>query len=323
MRGLFPAILVNQTYRFDRDNGHQIYVEESGDPDGIPVICCHGGPGGASNPAQRRFFDPQTYRIICFDQRGCGQSTPHAGLEHNDTWSLVADMEFIREQLGIDSWVVAGGSWGSTLALIYAISYPQLVKGLILRGIFLARQQDYEWLYGQNGGAAQLFPDYYQDFYELIAECEPGQEMQAYYGLLTGDNEIQRLHAAKIWSIWEGKISTLQAKADADEVCAETHRALSLARLECHYFVNNCFMAEDYILQNIDKVADIPGYIIHGRYDAVCKIENAFTLDKHWPNGKLQVIPAAGHSGMEPAIADALCRASDEMASFLLKGAQK
>ena len=215
--------------------------------------------------------------------------------------------------------MLAGGSWGSTLSLVYAINYPQRVRGLILRGIFLSRHEDYHWLYGQSGGAAQLFPDYYKDFIACIAGTDDGEEMQAYYQLLTSENEIERLHAAKVWSVWEGKISTLQTRKDAEEQSAETHTALSLARLECHYFVNHSFLQDNYILENIAKIADIPGYIIHGRYDAVCKIENAFTLDKHWTNGKLQVIPAAGHSGLEPATADALCRAGDEMALFLNK----
>jgi len=282
-------------------------------------VFCHGGPGGGSNPIHRCFYDPEAYRIIIFDQRGCGLSTPHAGLENNDTWTLLDDMEFIRQQLNIEQWVVAGGSWGSTLALIYAINYPERVRGLLLRGIFLARQQDYQWLYGQTGGASQLFPDHYRDFFAVIKGCKDGEEITAYHALLTSENEIERLHAAKLWSVWEGKISTLKTSPDAQSHCSEAHRALSLARIECHYFVNNCFIDEGYILENIAKIADIPGYIIHGRYDVVCKIENAFTLQQHWPNSALQVIPAAGHSGMEPATADALCRDSDEMANFLRK----
>lgn len=317
MRGLFPAILTNQTYQFDRDNGHQIYVEESGNPDGIAVIFCHGGPGGGSAPVHRRFYDPEIYRIIIFDQRGCGQSLPHAKLEGNDTWSLLSDMEFIREQLGVDKWVVAGGSWGSTLALVYAINHPERVLGLILRGIFLGRHEDYHWLYGQSGGAAQVFPDYYADFIKPITPCEDGQELQAYYRLLTSDNEIERLHAAKIWSIWEGKISTLTCKPDVEQVSGEAHLALSMARIEAHYFVNNCFVEHNYIIDNLDKITHIPGFIIHGRYDLVCKLENAFTLAKCWQNAQLQVIPSSGHSGLEPAIADALCKASDQMIKFV------
>jgi proline iminopeptidase len=319
MRGLFPAILANQTYHIERDGGHQIYVEESGSREGIAVLFCHGGPGGGSAPEHRRFFDPQLYRIVAFDQRGCGQSTPHGELKDNDLWALVEDIEHIRKQLNIDSWLVTGGSWGSTLALVYAIKYPQRVKGLILRGVFLGRQQDLHWLYAKSGGAAQLFPDYYQHFRELISSCADGDELSAYYRLLTSENEIERLNAAKTWAIWEGKISTLTCKPDAEKACSETHRALSLARLECHYFINDCFMAENYILDNIQSIADIQGFMIHGRYDAVCKIENAFTLDKYWAGGKLQVIPAAGHSGFEPALADAFCRASDLMAGYIAK----
>lgn len=325
MRGIYPLIQPNQTYRFDRkedkDDGieHQLYVEESGNPDGLPVIFCHGGPGGGSNGVHRSFYDPQLYRIIIFDQRGCGLSTPHATLQGNDSWALLGDMEFIREQLNVDKWVVAGGSWGSTLALLYAINYPERVRGLLLRGIFLARAEDYHWLYGQSGGASQIFPDYYKDFLAAIKGVADGQEIQAYYQLLTSENEIERLHAAKLWAVWEGKISTLNIKKDAESHCSETHTALSLSRIECHYFVNNCFIEDNYILDNIDKIRDIPGYIIHGRYDVVCKIENAFTLQQHWPNGELQVVPGAGHSGLEPATAGVLCRASDAIGAFLLK----
>ena len=317
MRGLFPAISANQTYQFDRGNGHQIYVEESGNVEGIAVIFCHGGPGGGSDPVHRRFYDPEVYRIICFDQRGCGQSLPHAELENNDTWALVEDMEFIREQFNIEKWVVAGGSWGSTLALIYAINYPQRVNGLILRGIFLAREQDYHWLYAQTGGAAQIFPDYYADFLAPIEPCDDGDELARYYRLLTSENEIERLHAAKVWTVWEGKISTLTVKKDAQEVCSEAHLALSMSRLEAHYFINNSFIEDNYILENIDKISHIPGFVIHGRYDCVCKIENAFSLAKVWDSAQLQIIPAAGHSGLEPLIADALCRASDVMVGFV------
>ncbi|MFT5161841.1 MAG: proline iminopeptidase [Alteromonadaceae bacterium] len=319
MRGIYPLIQPNQTYRFNRGDEHQLYVEESGTLEGIPVLFCHGGPGGGSNPIHRCFYDPEFYRIIIFDQRGCGLSTPHASLESNDTWSLLEDIEFIREQLNVDKWVVAGGSWGSTLALIYAINYPQRVSALLLRGVFLARQSDYDWLYSQSGGASQIFPDYYRDFIEVVSGVAEGEEIAAYYRLLTSNNEIERLHAAKVWAVWEGKISTLKTKADAQSHCSQTHTALSLSRIECHYFYNRCFIDDNYILDNISKIADIPGYIIHGRYDVVCKIENAFTLQEYWPNAQLQVIPAAGHSGLEPAVADALCRASDAMAVFLTK----
>jgi proline iminopeptidase len=322
MRGTYPLIQPNQTYTFEREGGQSLYVEESGNASGIAVLFCHGGPGGSSTPTHRSFYDPEVYRIVIFDQRGCGRSTPHAALENNDVWALVDDIEFIREQLGIERWVVTGGSWGSTLALVYAINHAKRVSGLILRGIFLARDEDYQWLYGQSGGAAQLFPDYYQDFIEVVPNTKDGEEVAAYYKLLTSENEIERLHAAKVWSVWEGKISTLKTHGDADTLCSETHRALSLARLEAHYFVNECFMPANYIINNMAKIDHIPGFIIHGRYDVVCKIENAFTLDKHWSNGKLQVIPAAGHSGMEPAMADALCRASDAMANFVRKQEQ-
>ncbi|MFT4926281.1 MAG: proline iminopeptidase [Phenylobacterium sp.] len=320
MNGIYPLIQPNETYQFATADGeHQLYVEESGNPDGLPVIFLHGGPGGGSNGVHRSFYDPEVYRIIIFDQRGCGLSTPHASLQNNDTWALLNDIELIREQLKVDKWVVAGGSWGSTLALIYAINYPERVRALLLRGIFLARTEDYSWLYSQSGGASQIFPDYFADFISVVKGVADGDEIQAYYALLTSENEIERLHAAKLWAVWEGKVSTLKTKADAQSHCSETHTALSLSRIECHYFVNNCFIDDNYIIDNIGKIADIPGYVIHGRYDVVCKIENAFTLNKHWPNSQLQVVPAAGHSGLEPAIASALCRASDSISSFLYK----
>ena len=319
MRGLFPGIQPNMTRFIEAGDGQRLYLEESGNPQGIPVVYCHGGPGGASAPLHRCFYDPEVYRIILFDQRGCGQSTPHAAFEHNTTFDLVRDMELIRETLGIDRWVVSGGSWGSTLALVYAVNHPDKVMGLILRGIFLAREEDYHWLYAKEGGAAQVFPDYYRDFVELIHDAPSGGEMQAYYRLLTSNNEIERLHAAKCWATWEGKIATLKVNSDVHIRRSEIHSALSLARLECHYFVNDCFLPPNYLADNLHMMADIPGFIIHGRYDMVCKLENAFTLDKYWTNGKLQVIPAAGHSCIEPPMADALCRASDAMADFLAK----
>ena len=317
---IYPLIQSNKEWFIEASSGHRIYVEESGNPDGIPVIYCHGGPGGGTSPVFRSFFNPEVYRIIMFDQRGCGKSTPHAKLEGNDTWSLIEDMEVIREQLNIDKWVVSGGSWGSTLSLVYAISHPERVTGLILRGIFLGRKEDYDWLYGQQGGAAQIFPDFYDEFMNVIPDTPPGDEINRYYELLTSDNELQRLHAAKVWSIWEGRISTLLTKHDVSDHFSDAHLALSLARIECHYFQNNCFLEPDFIINNIHKINDIPGFIIHGRYDIVCKMENATTLDKHWEAGKLHIVPAAGHSSTEPDVSRALCQASDSLARFLTRG---
>ncbi|WP_018692841.1 prolyl aminopeptidase [Algicola sagamiensis] len=315
MRGLYPLIQPNQTYELSVDSIHTLYIEESGNPDGIPLLFLHGGPGGGSNAGHRCFYDPERYRMILFDQRGAGRSTPHASLEENTTWTLVKDIEKVRQYLGVEQWVVAGGSWGTTLALCYAISHPGKVLGLILRGIFLGRKEDIRWLYYPDGGAAQIFPEYYQDF---IKKLQPTDDIiESYYDTLTNADEVKRLSAAKRWAIWEGRISTLHLKPNVEEYFGDPHLALSLSRIECHYFKHQCFLEENYILDHINAIQQIPGFIIHGRYDVVCKLENAYQLSNAWDNGKLQIVPAAGHASIEPAIADALCRASDLMADFL------
>lgn len=301
---------------------HKIYVEESGNPEGIPVIFCHGGPGGGTSFYHRYFYDPTQYRIILFDQRGCGKSVPAAELEENNTDTLVQDMELIRQALGIEQWVVTGGSWGSTLALVYAIRHSEKVLGLILRGIFLGRRQDYEWLYGAMGGAAQIFPDYYKAFLNPIknslkSDTEKLPEMAAYYRLLLSKDKQVREQAAYEWGIWEGRISTLVTNDDIEEYFSDTEQAYNLSLLECHYFMEDCFLPENYILDNLHTIRSIPCHIIHGRYDIVCKAENAQTLANNLDNCNLHFVDKAGHSATERGIATQLCKSSDELLSQL------
>lgn len=314
MQVLYPEIKPYARHQLAVDHPHVLYVDESGTPDGLPVVFVHGGPGAGCDALSRRFFDPSLYRIITFDQRGCGRSTPHASLENNTTWDLVADMERIREFLGIDKWVLFGGSWGSTLALAYAQSHPERVQGLILRGIFLCRPQDFHWFYQE--GASRMFPDFWQDYLAPIPLEERGEMMQAYYKRLTGSDEIAQMQAAKAWSAWEGRTATLRPNPDVLERFHE--HALSIARIECHYFVNNAFLQSDQLLRDMPKIAHLPGVIVHGRYDVICPLDNAWALHQAWPNSELFIIRDAGHSAGEPGIVDALVRASNEMAQRLL-----
>lgn len=315
MRVLFPAIQPYVTHSIKADAIHTLHVEECGNPKGIPVLFLHGGPGGGCTPIYRQFFDPDVYRIILFDQRGSGRSTPHAELEANTTQHLVQDIELIRTHLSIEKWVVFGGSWGSTLALVYAEENPDYVLGLILRGIFLCRDEDIHWFYQE--GANHVFPDYWQDFLAPIPENERDNLLQAYHKRLAGDDEVNRMAAAKAWSVWEGRCSTLQANQRLVEHFSDPHTALSLARIESHYFVNNCFLKNNQILDNADKLKDIPGIIVHGRYDVVCPVEQAYALHQAWPSAGLQIIPSAGHAATEPGNVDALVKATTDMSSCL------
>lgn len=312
---LFPAIQPANTWRFPVSPLHTLYLEESGNAEGLPVVFLHGGPGGACEPGHRRFFDPQRYRIILFDQRGCGKSRPHASLEENTTWELVADLEKIREFLNIDKWVVFGGSWGSTLALAYAQTYPQHVLGLILRGIFLARKSDVDWFY--QGAAARIFPEAWQHFIEPIPAEERDDLIAAYYKRLTSDNEIIRMGAAKAWSIWEGSSITLLPDKNVVDYFSEPHLALSIARIECHYFSNQSFFRPGQLLENCSKIKEIPGFIVHGRYDMVCPFDQALELKQHWQKGQLRVIDDAGHAVTEPGISNALVESTNAMLDIL------
>lgn len=308
MYKLYPEIKPYATHRLAVDKLHQLYIEECGNPDGLPVVFVHGGPGAGCEPYHRRFFDPNVYRIVLFDQRGCGRSTPHAELTGNTTQALVGDMEAIRQHLHVDKWVVFGGSWGSTLGLVYAQTHPEAVLGLILRGIFLCSRREIHWFY--QDGASRIFPDYWEDFLRPIPEAERGDLVRAYYKRLTGDDEVARMAAAKAWSLWEGRAATLQLSKAVVDHFARPSTAFSLARIECHYFMNDSFLEADQILRNAHRLADIPAILVHGRYDIVCPVENAWALHRAWPQATLKIIADAGHSASEPGITDALIKAA-------------
>lgn len=316
MLSYYPEIKPYQRHQIAVEPPHELYVDESGNPEGIPVLFVHGGPGGGCGKYDRRFFDPDIYRIILFDQRGAGRSTPHASLEGNTTQQLVADMEVIRKRLGIERWVLFGGSWGSTLSLVYAETHPDRVMGLVLRGIFLCRPKDIAWFY--QGGAAQVFPDYWQDFLHPVAEADRDELVKAYYEILTGDNDLLKMGAAKAWSMWEGRCSTLRPSHEVAESFSKPYKALALACIEAHYFINDAFLEPNQIVRDAQQLSGIPGVIIHGRYDMVCPLDNAFELQKAWPDAELQIIREAGHSSSEPGTVDALVRATEEMARTLL-----
>jgi len=315
MRGLYPEIEPTRQWRLAVEPPHELYIEECGNPDGIPVLFLHGGPGAGCVSYHRRFFDPAVYRIILFDQRGAGQSTPHAVLEGNTTQALVADIEAIRQELKIEQWLVFGGSWGSTLALLYAQAYPQCVSGLILRGIFLCRPEDIHWFY--QHGASRLFPEYWEQYLAPVPESERDDMVSAYYRLLTSDDEPTRLEAARAWSLWEGHTISLLPCKETEQSFAAAKFALAMARIECHYFMNQSFLEDNQILNNIDKIADIPAIIVHGRYDVVCPVDQALALHAAWPQAELQVIADAGHAASEPTIIDALVSATRDMARRL------
>lgn len=319
MPGLYPRIKPYATHRFEVEPPHVLHVEEAGEPDGIPILFIHGGPGVGCLPVHRTYFDPQGYRIILFDQRGCGRSVPHAELENNNTQALVEDIEQIRKFLGVDRWVLFGGSWGATLGLIYAENYPENVIALILRGVFLGTQSEIEWFY--QGGASCIFPDHWEEFLAPIPKAARSDLINAYYERLTGENELARMAAAKAWAKWEGHTSTLQPSKSVLSTFSEPYTAMSLARIECHYFKNQCFLEPNHVLNNIEKIADIPGIIVQGRYDIVCPMKGAHELYKAWPSSELDIIPDAGHSAMERGIVDALVRATNAYSQRFSTGA--
>lgn len=314
MRTLYPDIKPYARHQLAVTAPHVLYVDESGQADGLPVVFIHGGPGGGCDASSRRFFDPQRYRIVTFDQRGCGRSTPYASLENNSTWDLVEDLERIRVHLGIEKWMLFGGSWGSTLALAYAQKHPERVLGLVLRGIFLCREQELRWFYQE--GASRLFPDYWQDYVAPISVPERNDLIGAFYKRLTGTDEIAQMQAAKAWSCWEGRTATLRPNAQTVESFSE--RALAMARIECHYFVNKGFLQPDQLLRDMPRIAHLPGIIVHGRYDMICPLDNAWALHQAWPESELNIIREAGHSASEVGITDALVKACDLMAQRLL-----
>lgn len=308
---LYPPIEPFCTGWLDVEGGHQIYFEESGNPNGKPVIFLHGGPGGGTSPSYRQFFNPDVYRIILFDQRGCGKSKPFASLENNTTWHLVADIEALREHFGIDKWMVFGGSWGSTLALAYAETHPEHVTELVLRGIFMGRKKELEWFYQE--GASFVFADFWKDYLAPIPVRERGNMIKAYYKRLTSKNLKTQLEAAKAWSIWEGCASKLYVDRDLVVRNSGDDFATAFARIECHYFVNNCFFSSDsQLLDGVDFIRDIPCTIVQGRYDMVCPATSAIELAAAWPEADFKLIADAGHSMSEPGIRAALLDACDK-----------
>ena len=309
-RTLYPEIEPFATERLRVSPLHELYVEQSGNPSGKPVVFLHGGPGGGTDPKMRRFFDPSAYRIVLFDQRGCGRSTPHAELRDNTTWDLVSDMERIREHLAIDRWQVFGGSWGSTLALAYAQTHPSRVAELVLRGIFMLRRSELEWFY--QGGASALFPDAWEPYLAAIPEAERGDMMAAYYRRLTSDDPRERLAAAKAWSTWEASTSFLKVSRAYVDQAGLDEWATAFARIEAHYFVNRGFFThDDQLLRNVATIRAIPGVIVQGRYDVVCPMTSAWDLHRAWPEAELIVVDDAGHSAFEPGITHHLIAATD------------
>lgn len=310
---LYPDIEPYRAFRLPVDAPHDLYVEECGNPRGIPALLLHGGPGGGCAPLHRRFFDPEKFRAVLFDQRGCGRSTPHAELAGNDTWSLVADIERIRMELGIERWLVFGGSWGSTLALAYAEKHPERVLALVLRGIFLCRPRDLHWFY--QDGAGRVFPEAWAEYLSAIPPEEHADLVQAYHRrLIAGDDLSERERCAVAWSVWEARCSTLLPEPEHVDHYRDPRVALAFARIENHYFVNDAFLEPDQLLRDSQRIADIPGIIVHGRYDLVCPVEQAIALHQAWPRAELQIIPDAGHAVTEPGISAALVRATDRFA---------
>jgi len=292
---------------------HNVYYEQSGNPNGKPVVFLHGGPGGGTNPRCRRFFDPAKYRIVLFDQRGCGKSTPHAELRENTTWTLVEDMEAIRRKLGIDRWQVFGGSWGSTLALAYAQKHPDHVSELVLRGIFMLRRWELEWFYQK--GCDALFPDAWEHYLAAIPPAEHGDLISAYHRRLTSDDAQVRMAAARAWSIWEAATSYLYQDTSHIVSSGKDDFALAFSRIECHYFVNAGFFEVDgQLLRDVDRIRNIPTIIVQGRYDVVCPVRSAWDLHRVFPEATLQIVPDAGHSAFEPGIISALVTATDRFA---------
>ena len=312
-RGLYPPVEPRNHGYLVVGNGHDIYWEECGNPAGKPAVFLHGGPGAGCDTRARRFFDPARYRIVLFDQRGCGRSRPHASLEHNTTWDLVVDIEQLREHLGIQRWQVFGGSWGSTLALAYAEAHPARVTELVLRGIFLLREHELDWFYQQ--GASTLFPDRWEDYIAPIPAAERGDLMRAFHRRLTGTDRAAAIAAARAWAVWEGSTSFLLTDDDNVRKWGEDDFALAVARIECHYFVNGGFLrSETQLLDDVARIRHIPAVIVQGRYDVVCPMMTAWDLHRAWPEADFRVVADSGHSAFEAGMTDELVRATDRFA---------
>lgn len=310
-RELHPVIQPYFYQMMEVSDGHTLYVEECGNPDGIPVVVLHGGPGGGCSPGMRRFFHPDVYRIILFDQRGCGRSTPHASVEDNTTWHLVDDIERIRKHLGIESWIVFGGSWGATLSLVYGQAHPTRVRHLVLRGVFLMTQSELDWFY--NGGAGRFFPEEWQNFVGLLPEQERDDLINAYSKRLFGSDDAAQIKFARAWTGWESALASLESHASPSVMPAAYARAF--ARIENHYFTNKGFLEVDgQIMRDIEILKDIPGTIVQGRYDMICPPDTAVRLHEAWPTSRLIIAAKAGHSLSEPQIASTLVEVMDELA---------
>ncbi|MCG6118521.1 MAG: prolyl aminopeptidase [Aquimonas sp.] len=310
MRSLFPALEPYDSGFLQVSPRHRLYFEQCGNPQGKPVVILHGGPGGGCSPKMRQFHDPAKYRIVLFDQRGSGRSTPHADLVENTTWDLVADIERLREHLGIARWQVFGGSWGSTLALAYAQTYPGQATELVLRGIFMLRRFELEWFYQE--GTSRLFPDAWENYLAPIPAVERSDMISAYHRRLTSENEALRLEAARAWSVWEAATSFLHQDPSLIDAHKADDFALAFARIESHYFVNGGFLeVEDQLLRDVPRIRHLPATIVHGRYDVVCPLQNAWDLHRAWPEATLEIVADAGHSAFEPGITDALIRATE------------
>ncbi len=313
-RGFYPPIEPHATGRLRVSPVHELYFEQSGNPNGKPVVFLHGGPGFGTEPNYRRFFHPEAYRIVLFDQRGCGKSTPHASLEDNTTWHLVEDIEKLRVHLGIDRWQVFGGSWGSTLALAYAQTHPDRVTELVLRGIFLVKKREIDWFYQR--GASALFPDAWEKYVEPIPEAERGDLLRAFHRRLTGPDAAERARAARAWSVWEGTTSCLFANQALIDKTAGDEFAIAFARIECHYFMNDAFIDEARdLVKGVDRIRHIPATIVQGRYDVVCPMETAWELHRAWPEADFRIVPDAGHSAAEPGNLHELIEATDRYRS--------
>jgi proline iminopeptidase len=319
-RELYAPIEPFDTGYMPAGAGHEIYYEQSGNPGGKPALFVHGGPGAGGDVNARRFFDPAGYRIVVFDQRGSGRSRPHASLEANTTWDLVADIEALRSRLGIARWLVFGGSWGSTLALAYSQTHPRAVSELVLRGIFLLRRKELDWFY--QHGASMVFPEYWQSFLAPIPAAERGDLLGAYHRRLVAAEPAEQLAAARAWSVWEGATSSLRPNPERANQFGSPEFALALARIEAHYFVNRGFFEdEDQLLRGVDAIRHVPAVIVQGRYDVVCPITSAWELHQRWPEADFRVVVDAGHSAYEPGIAAELVAATDRFLSASRSGA--
>ncbi|MCH9769341.1 MAG: prolyl aminopeptidase [Gammaproteobacteria bacterium] len=314
MRDYYPEIKPFEADSFKVSDLHEIYYERCGNPKGIPLLFVHGGPGAGCHPSQRRYFNPELYHIILVDQRGCGRSKPFLELRDNTTEHLIADFELLRKKLNIERWLLCGGSWGSTLSLAYAEKHPEVILAMILRGIFLAREKDAKWLFSGEG-ANRIFPDYWQQFLSILAPAERDDPVTNYYKRLMSEDDEVRMQAAKAWSTFECSIASLVYNQAAVKELVDGDMGESLAVLECHYFVNDCFLQPGQLLANIDRIKDIPTMIVHGRYDIVCNLQNAWDLHQVMNKSKLYIVPTAGHFGSEPGIVDRIVQASDDFAA--------